>query len=101
MGEQCEHDDEEIECLMQSVERGAFRSDESLIADPALVALLLVAEHPDVALPEQPSGRAIRIVAELAMRVRRWPPKDAIWKLRPKDARWARLFSSNQAPHHS
>ena len=78
MTEQREHNDEEVEGLVQSVERRAFSRDKSLIADPALIALFLPAEHFDVARPDLPSGRAIRVVAELGMRVHRWPPKDAM-----------------------
>ena len=79
VAEQREHDSRDVQPCTQAVEGRALGCREGLATGPALIAPFLLAEHPDVALPDPSSVRAVWVVAELSLRVHRRAPDGVMW----------------------
>ena len=69
VAEQGEHESHDVHTCTQAVEGRARGFGKGPAAGSTLVAPLLLAEHPDVAWPDPPSVRSVRVVAELSPRV--------------------------------
>jgi hypothetical protein len=100
----CDRTSTTVKHLPQPIQGGALGGREGLATDRTAIASLPLAMHANVPLAHLPSDRALGIVAELGLRVHRWPPLDATLQARAshvrKDARRTRLFSSHQTLHH-
>ena len=79
MAQQGEYKGDQICGGPQAVEGCTRRGREGVATDRPPLALLHSTMHPNIPLPHLSSGLAVRIVAELGLRVHRWPPSDAIF----------------------
>ena len=88
----------------QPVEGRARGGGEGLATGRTAIPLLRLAMHADVPLSHLASGTAVRVMAELGLRVHRWPPLNVILLSQVRhvqqDARRTRFFSSVQSCHH-
>jgi hypothetical protein len=78
VAEQREDDGHQLRGGPQPIERRALSGREGLATGRTALALLRLAIHTNVPLPYLSSGRALGVVAELGLRVHRWPPLDVI-----------------------
>jgi hypothetical protein len=84
VAQQGQHERHLVGRRTQPVERRAPRGRERPAAGLAHVPLLPLAMHPDVALPDLPSGGAVPVVTELALRVHEVGPLHRVdWTRRP------------------
>ena len=79
VAEQGDDDGDQVERLLQAVERGVASGGEGPAAGRAEVAAFLPTMDADVAGTQLPSCGAIGVVAELSERVHRCPSRGKVW----------------------
>src|SRR5947209_6721106 len=80
VAEERDHEGHQVDGSLQPVERGVASSGEGAAAGGASITPLLAAMDGDVAQAESPPCGAVGVVAELALRVHRYFPRDKVWR---------------------
>src|SRR3954453_23266423 len=86
--------------FLEPVERGITSGGEGAAAGRASITPVSLAMDGDVAEAELSACGAVGVVAELALRVHRWFPRDTVWRPCLEECLMGPRFSRPYPPNH-